>query len=232
MPAHTLICTAMAMEAAPIARRFGLQRTTPTTWQSGDASIQLRTVGISVCETSGLRAALANPPQLIVMAGLAGGLDPSLTIGDLIMDAQSTWPIPPERLARHRIRRGEIHTATDLICTTDHKAELHRSTGALVVEMENAIVRTIAAEAKIPFLGLRAVSDQADHPLDPAVLSLVDTHGRPRIAKIAATLLRRPGLIRPLRQLGKNSTAAAAVLADALHFLLAAPPVTLPAPIA
>ncbi len=94
--------------------------------------------------------------RYILLAGLAGALDPSLAVGDLVLcDC-------PERFStRIEIQRGLIHTGVDVAATPAQKAELFASTQARVVDMETAVVRTFAARREIPFVCLRAVSDSA-----------------------------------------------------------------------
>lgn len=151
----------------------------------------------------------------IIMAGLAGALHPALQIGDVVIDAASD-KIP----GNLKFRRGKIYTADRLIATPAVKADLFHATGALVVEMENAIIRAAANAAGIPFIGIRAVSDTADQALDPAVLGLVDNLGRMRPLAIAGTLLRRPALIPYLNRLGAASRLAADRLAEAVREIL------------
>jgi hypothetical protein len=199
---------------------------------AGWPQIELRTIGIRAVHLppdwarptsaasphggTGILPVFAPPgTTMVIMAGLAGALDPSLQIGDVIIDAASDKL--PNGL---NLRRGRIHTADQLIATPAQKAALFRETGALVVDMENAIVRTAANAAGIPFIGIRAVSDTADQALDPAVLNLVDDLGRLRPAALAGTLLRRPALIPYLNRLGTASRLAADRLAQAVSDLL------------
>jgi adenosylhomocysteine nucleosidase len=140
------------------------------------------------------------------MAGLAGALDPGLKIGDVVMDDATT--------------RGRIYTADHLIATPAEKAALFRQTGALAVDMENAIVRRAAEAAGIPFIGIRAISDTADQAIDPAVLTIADEVGRPKPLAIAMLLIRRPGMAAKLRRLQADSHRALAALGAAVKTLI------------
>jgi adenosylhomocysteine nucleosidase len=158
---------------------------------------------------------LAKGTDCVLMAGLAGGLDPSLQVGNMVVDEQSDGDIPP--IGSLRPRRGGIHTADRLIATVADKSELFKQTGALAVEMENAIVREAAAKAQIPFIGLRIISDTAQQALDPAIMGFINEIGRVRIGRLAAGLARRPGLIGPLRQLGIHASLACDQLAGTVR---------------
>jgi hypothetical protein len=150
--------------------------------------------------------------SVIVMCGLAGGLDPALAIGEILLDDPNG--IVPLTIL---IRRGTIHTSKQIISSPAQKAELFRQTGALAVDMEQSIVRDFASRLGIPVIGVRAISDTADEILDPAVVHLVDDLGRVRPGKIAAALIRRPGLIPYLRKLNENTNIALHELGKAVQ---------------
>ena len=162
----------------------------------------------------GLRA--ANVPELpsntrVILAGLAGALDPTLRPGDLVIDT----PISglPQDLPW---RVGSIHTSDQLVSTHAEKAALFRETAALAVDMERAILCHVAQNV----MGLRAISDPADMTLDPAVLRFIDNSGRPRPLTVAATLLRRPSLLPHLLTLRRNTNLALQNLALGVRAVL------------
>ncbi|HLL90181.1 MAG TPA: hypothetical protein VK324_12850, partial [Tepidisphaeraceae bacterium] len=111
----------------------------------------------------------------VIVAGLGGGLDPSLRPGDVVVDG---WP--DDRDLPTGARRGTIVTAEAVCATPSDKAALFRQTGAAAVDMEQAIVRRAVGEgARV--VGVRAVLDPADQCLDPELVGLVDERGRPRL---------------------------------------------------
>lgn len=154
----------------------------------------------------------------VIVAGLAGALDPALHVGDLVLDS----PLPPpsaespggfsgEWSQRFPVelpwRFGAIHSAGHLIATPAEKTALFRETGALAVDMEQAAVRRALPTGAI-VIGLRAISDPAHMALDPAILGFVDEQGRPRPLRVASALLRRPSLLPQLLALRKNTALA------------------------
>ncbi len=93
---------------------------------------------------------------------------------------------------------------------------LFQETGALAVEMENALCRKLAESLGVPFLTIRAISDAASDHLDPAFLNLVDQEGRPRINRALGLLARHPGKLPSLLRIGKATKLALSHLAAGL----------------
>lgn len=136
--------------------------------------------------------------NLIVVAGLGGGLDPVLRVGDVVSG-------------------DDVYSSAEPVLTPAHKAELFRTTRARVVDMETAAVRAWAASAGIPVVAVRAVSDTADEAIDPALLRLVDELGRPRPVAIATYLLCHPTGTRRLLRLAAASRLACERLGEAVR---------------
>ncbi len=209
-----IIFTAVMLEAQPIAKTLGLKRQSSTHWAND--RIHLHVAGIKAAHLSD--AMIRPQTQGIILAGLAGALDPTLSIGDVLLDATST-----ALRASLPCRVGRIHTATQIIATPQAKATLFQQTAAQAVEMEAATVRQFAAQHQLPFLHVRAISDTATESLNPAVLKLVDSLGRPKPLAIAAALLKNPMLIPTLTQLRRNTLCATANLSRTLASILSTP---------
>jgi hypothetical protein len=195
-----IILAPMRIEAAAAKRAIG----------DGNSEIEIHTIGIRATRMPKLPEV-----RTAIVAGLAGALDPRLQIGDLVLDT----PVEglPAELPWHV---GPIHTVDVVASTPAEKSELFRRSGALAVDMEQAIVRA-ALPADVRLIGLRAISDRADDAVDPTVLRLVDDVGRPRPLAIARTLLPRPGLIPHLRRLNANARVALTSLAKGLAAVVA-----------
>jgi hypothetical protein len=208
-----LILTALRYEGSAIGRRLGLRFSSSGaavgTTSAGEA-VELRVVGPRCRGLSRLRYSLDHC-RGVVMAGLGGALDPTLGTGEIVVDRKSDLATPAGRW-----RRGDIHTTPGVVSTAAEKQALFGQTAALVVDMENAIARNVAAAHGLRFLGIRAVSDCADEPLDPATLRWIDAAGGLRRARLAADLCRRPGTIPALWRLGRRSRVAVMNLADAV----------------
>jgi Phosphorylase superfamily len=196
--APPLIFTALELEAAAITRRLA----------AANLRIPVQVIGI---RARYLPANLADPGvPCVLMAGLAGGLDPALRIGDLV------WDDPHGLAAGLPGRRGLIHTADRPIATPAEKAALFHAKGALAVEMENAVVRAACERGGLRFIGLRCISDTAADAIDAQILTLMDDRGRTRPLAAAKLVARRPHLVPALTRLGAQSRQAADALAAAV----------------
>lgn len=210
-----MILTAIGMEANCIASKFAQK--TPNSeknvlFEHNGYDIELRVTGVGAIR---LPEIAGDPPAAIIMAGLAGALDPQLKIGDVIVDEASTWPTKPQPFPRRK-----IHTAQTLIASVGDKSTLFAGTGAAAVEMENAAVRELARKWGAPYLGIRSISDKADQPLDPAVLKCINPFGGAKMEIVYRTL-RRPGLVAEFYRLFRDSNAALKTLAPAVESIFA-----------
>ena len=188
MRATFLILTALRYEALPIAKRLRLSFSSATAAAGSTSAgepVELRVIGPRCGGLSRLDAIEAL--GIVIMAGLGGALDPALATGDVVVDERSELQAPEGPW-----RRGVIHTSADLVTTVPQKRALFAETGAQLVDMENAIARAFADRRRVPFIGVRAVSDCADEPVDPAALRWINEAGGLRPGRLAADVCRRP----------------------------------------
>lgn len=124
-------------------------------------------IGSANTERSFHSALKRNHPQFVITSGFAGGLNPNLTVGDIIFDVEKSDPISPALLAAGA-RPGRFHCLERIAVTAKEKEELWKATNADAVEMESAIIRKICAERGIRSATIRVISDgpEEDLPLD------------------------------------------------------------------
>ena len=171
-----LILTALAMERRVIAAELGEY---------------LRPDAVSL-QIIGIKAARINPEMIgkssaVILAGLAGGLNPALKIGDIIVEASanSSWNDSP-------FRAGKFHTADALVASPAEKHRLFRETACDAVDMEGSIVRRLAESAGVPMLHIRAISDSADEAVPARNDELDRRIRRAHPRRSPANLLRHP----------------------------------------
>jgi hopanoid-associated phosphorylase len=155
--------------------------------------------------------------------GLAGGIDPDLRPGDVIVGAGVVGPDgrmheTDDALARHLCAAldsldcgwsaGLVAGVDRVVATVAAKQSLAARTGAVIVDMESRAV----AEAGLPFAILRVVVDPADHAIPASVQAALRSNGRFNPLVLIGGLLRRPGEIGALRALARDNGAARAGL--------------------
>lgn len=144
------------------------------------------------------RALLAAGATRLVSFGLAGGLDPALAPGTLVLATQvitdgQSWPTDaawadsfPQAL------RAPLLGVTAPLTTGAAKATAFARTGAVAVDMESGAVARVAAVVGVPLLVLRAVADPARQVVPTAALRCMDDQGRLRPRAALAALLLHP----------------------------------------
>lgn len=151
---------------------------------------------------------LAGGATALLSFGLCGGLDPGLRPGDIVVpDTVATpdgrWTVDPALRARLGPGAGGALFAGELLAGVPGKQRIHRSLGALAVDVESGAV----ARAGVPFAVLRAVCDPAGRGLPEAALVAMDAGGRVQALRVLRAVLRRPheiaGLVRLARDAGQ-----------------------------
>lgn len=168
----------------------------------------------------------------LVSFGSAGGLEPNLRSGDLLLPeavcdaagrsvpADAAWRSAVlARLAPARVCAGRLLQVSAPVSSAAAKAALHASTGAAAVDMESVAVASVAGAAGLPFLALRAVLDAAATALPAPLLAAVDAHGRPRLLAMLAAFARDPGLAGSAIALARARARSAAALRRAAKAL-------------
>lgn len=149
--------------------------------------------------------------------GLAGGLDPALAPGAIIvpetvLDGDQVYATAPHLSASLGLRRGTLLGGTRVAATAAEKARLFARTGALAVDLETGPVARVAARHGVPFAALRAICDPAGRNLPPAALVALDRHGSIGILPVLASLASHPGQIGSLIALVRDAATARAAL--------------------
>ncbi len=162
------------------------------------------------------RAASALAPHVsaLISFGLAGGLDPVLLPGALLVPAtvladDGRWDADSILIAHlGGPTPGALFGDGSILATAAAKAALHARTGAVAVDLESAAVARIAARCVLPFAVLRAVCDPAGRDLPRAAVAALDGQGRIGALRVVAAILARPGDIPGLIALGRDAARA------------------------
>jgi len=224
------ILAPMRSELRPLVRSLSLRRA-----PSGAGALLSGSVGrLEIVATTtgiGTRAAAraarrvldATRVDHLVVVGIAGGIGPSVAIGDLVV---------PDRVldlatgAEHRPTalgdtpaRGTLATSDELLVDPDEAARLERQ-GVIAIDMETAAIGAVCEERRCPWSVFRAISDRADDgSSDPAVFGLAGPDGDPNLPALVRFVLTRPWRVPQLARLARglrlatNAAASAAVAA-------------------
>lgn len=147
-----------------------------------------------------IEALVAQGVTGLVSFGIAGGLDPDLRCGDLVIsatvvDAQGNRfvgdPAWLQRaLAAHpNARAGHVYASDMIVETTAEKRRLFATEHVLAADMESHHVARAAAQNDLPFIVIRSISDTANETLPAAFTAGVDADGGTRVAPILLALL-------------------------------------------
>ena len=159
-------------------------------------------------ETAALRL-LAEGCEAILSFGVAGGLDPALVPGTLVIADAIVAPdgrrIATDPAWRDAVRRalegsgplsgGAIAGADAPLLTPEAKRDYAGRTGAVAVDMESHGAAKAAASRRVPFLAIRAVADGASRAIPPWVMDAILPDGGLAPEKIARALLPRPWMV-------------------------------------
>jgi adenosylhomocysteine nucleosidase len=150
----------------------------------------------------------------LVSIGLCGGLDPELQVGDIfVATAVNGRSAELPRTARS-YRSGDLVSEDRVAVTLEDKRRLWAA-GASAVEMEAEAICSRAADWKVPFYCVRAVSDGARDAFELDLNAVRDRNGRFSKVRIIAKALRNPvRLVPELLRLKRNSEKAAKNLGE------------------
>lgn len=197
-----------------------------------------RELGLAAAAGAGTRARteaaiaelLARPVLGLVSFGIAGGLAPGLRTGTIVLpaavrasDGSAHWVdidwherlAKAARAAKLPVVVGGMLGADAIAATATAKAELHRATRAVAVDLESHIVGAAAARARVPFVVLRAIADPAEQDLPPAALVPLRRSGRPNLPRVLLSIAVRPRQIAALRALESELRVALEALRNA-----------------
>jgi adenosylhomocysteine nucleosidase len=170
----------------------------------------------------------------VISFGVAGGLDPSLKSGDVVvatevMAGDARWLagvalneelIASVALGRRRVIRGGLAGVEEVIVAQAGKAALRSETGAAAVDMESHIAAAYAAEAGLPFAALRVISDPATRALPALAKSAIKPNGDIDLRKVLRGVARNPTTLRALVSTGIDFNRALRSLRGCRGFLL------------
>jgi adenosylhomocysteine nucleosidase len=174
----------------------------------------------------------------LVSFGVAGGLDPALEAGALVLPDEVLAADGARHATAHGWRelvaaavadrypacRGALLTCREPLCSPAEKLTAFRETGAVAVDMEGFAIAEIAARGGLPFLAVRSVLDAAADTLPPTLLGAIDARGAASLGRVLGAIVRAPREWPDMLRLARRCRAAARpLLSIARSGVLASP---------
>jgi adenosylhomocysteine nucleosidase len=157
--------------------------------------------------------------------GIAGGLEPGLPVGAMIIGSQvistdgtvacdSAWA--KELMQKFpEAHWGGVWGSETLVAAARDKRVLYEKSRCLIVDMESQCAAQIAAEAGVPLAVVRVVCDSVDMDVPPVVMAAINEDGSIHVGRALWHLVRHPRQIPDLFHVMRGTGAAMGVLKKA-----------------
>ena len=199
-----LVVTGMAAEAR-LAAGPGV-----TTVMAGGSPARLRSL---------LRAWVQPDCRAVISIGIAGGLDPSLIPGDVVVATGVAAPdrrhaassVVAHRLAARlsdhpkRVVMADLAGVDHAVVSPHEKRTLRRATGALAVDMESHVAAAFAAHHGLPFAAVRVICDPAHRGLPDLVGTALRPNGKVNYFGVFRSLWQRPVQLLAMPRLARDA---------------------------
>jgi adenosylhomocysteine nucleosidase len=181
----------------------------------------------SEAASTGARSLIERGVAGLASFGMAGGLDPALSAGDILIPAEIVttdgrrfqasrdWHsrLCEALAARSAVRSDALLTAARAVGSVEDKSKLFQTTGAAAVDMESAAIAEIAAQHRLPFVAVRVIVDSAVDVLPRSVTAAADAARHLQIGRLLGALVLSPADLGRLVRLAKRYRAASRSLA-------------------
>ena len=170
--------------------------------------------GTAVGAASAAKRLIGHHIRALISFGLAGGLDPALLPGAIVIPR--AVQTDGERFCVDRDLLQELNGPTvelvlgngQVAVSDEGKHQLRQQTGASAIDTESGAVARVARQHGLPFAVLRAVCDPAERTLPPAALIALDQAGAIRFLRVLASVAAAPSQIPALIQLASDAAIA------------------------
>jgi adenosylhomocysteine nucleosidase len=150
----------------------------------------------------------------LVSFGLAGGLDPALRPGTVIIPSvvlSEGETFRADGVLAARFGGFSRHTmlgGSEVAVDAAAKQRLHASTGAHAIDLESGAVARVARAHGLAFVVVRAICDPAERDLPAAALVALDSRGGIGVGAVLWSVVARPWQIPGLLALARDAAHA------------------------
>jgi adenosylhomocysteine nucleosidase len=228
---HVVVLAPMPLEMDAIVTAFGLRPASdepgaPAKGYVGTSHVTALHIGMGPSVTRAATSRLFDtaepghvPVDHVMIAGICGGLDPDLDVGTLVnpetvVDATSgaTYRHAPPGNAP---RVGKLVT-TEGVSFDQEMSRRFLGDGCLGVDMESSAVAEVCEAHGCPWSVYRCISDRHfDNLLDESIVAMTNPDGSANMAEVERLMAADPELAGKLERLGRDTTLAARLAAEA-----------------
>ena len=234
-----LLLTALKAELLPILKKLSLFTKSIGNLNSfQDCQLIPSVIGVGPenARTQTARLIKKYTPDIIVLAGISGGLAPDLESGNIII------PKTLIKLGSHAItlqRHPAIQTfiqnqtenkintdvititTSDILANPERKLQVYEKHLAQAVDMESYDVVAVSNAKQVPIIVIRSISDTfEDHLLEDAFTWVNPSTGEQKAIRAVWHLLRNPSHLSDLLYMKKNFDIAISSLSNAVKNVL------------
>lgn len=171
-------------------------------------------------------------PYWIIHPGFGGGLDPSLSLGDVVLPTEVVdpegnlvaIPIRPEMIPSG-ISIGRLLTVDNILRKADEKTAWREKSEAIVVDMESHAVAQLCQQMNLRWVGLRVVTDTSGQELPPEIMTITGPTGAFRLGATLGALWSRPAAVKDLLKLRESAIIASDKIAHFVTHMIEALPI-------
>jgi adenosylhomocysteine nucleosidase len=155
------------------------------------------------------------PPSMIISAGFAGGLNPAIKTGEVLIEGAQNQSLSP-RFNSCDASKGTFLCVERIADKAMEKGHLRRESNKDAVEMESGVIHKIAHRNHIPCVTIRVISDAANEDLPIDFNRLMTADMKIHFPKLLWTLALQPSTIPKLIRFNKNVQRSARNLAQTI----------------
>ena len=166
-------------------------------------------------------------PAWVVSSGFSGALREGIAIGDIVVattlcrgDDEVATPHGMAADPKKGLHVGRFVTTDHVVRTVAEKRDLAARYDAIACDMESHAVAAVCRDAGVPFMAVRAITDDLAADLPVEVHALLESSGAARLGAAVGALWNRPESAKDLWKLRENAAAAARRLAPFLDSVI------------
>jgi adenosylhomocysteine nucleosidase len=216
MPEQIGIVAALPREVAVLVRGWPRQEIAPKVfvWTKGHVVVACAGMGAERVTLAVQAAMSVGDVKTLISAGVAGGCDPALHVGDVVRAGVVVDTRTGERFSDSQYKQI-VATVADVAGVAE-KRRLFEAYSASAVDMEAATVARMAQAHGLGFAAVKAISDASEFEMkELGLFGAAD--GQFRTAAFVAYVALRPRLWGKLSQLARNGGAAIQALMKELE---------------